>query len=148
MVRTLIVGYGNPLRGDDGIGVYLAEQLQEKFFHPSEIQIITQHQLIPELVEDIQEAERVIFIDANARNMPGEISVEKSVAEQTMSQSISHSVSPQSLLMMCQTLYGKTPSAWIVSIGGEDFDYQEGLSKTLKDQVPVYMARIVNLIEH
>ncbi len=148
MRRTLIVGYGNPLRGDDGIGVYLAEDLKNNFLHTSNVEIITQHQLIPELVEDIQKAERVIFIDANARNKPGEISVAKIVAEQSKSQSISHSVAPQSLLMMSQTLCGKTPSAWIVSIGGENFDYQEGLSKTLKDQVPEYLAKILNLIEH
>ena len=62
--RTLIIGYGNPLRGDDGVGWEVASRLAATI--PEEAaHIMTVHQLTPELAESVSEAELVIFIDAS-----------------------------------------------------------------------------------
>jgi hydrogenase maturation protease len=72
MARVLIIGFGNPLRGDDGFGWHAAQRLCERLGSP-DVQVIACHQLTPELAEDIGAAERVLFIDA-ARDLPsGEI---------------------------------------------------------------------------
>ena len=62
MARALIIGYGNPLRGDDGLGWRAAEQLAE-IIPQSEAEVIACHQLTPELAEPISRARLVIFID-------------------------------------------------------------------------------------
>ena len=50
----LVIGIGNPLRGDDGVGPLLAEQAGGR----------SVHQLTPELAAELAELEAVLFIDA------------------------------------------------------------------------------------
>ena len=68
---TLIVAYGNPLRGDDGVGWQAAILLSREL--KDQVQVLTRHQLTPELAETLSEASRVIFIDAAAQGPAGQI---------------------------------------------------------------------------
>ncbi len=61
MSRILVIGYGNPLRGDDGFGVYVAERLHHEGVG-EQVTLMTRHLLAPELAEDLSEAEFVLFI--------------------------------------------------------------------------------------
>jgi len=66
---VLIVGYGNPLRGDDGWDGTPPKRCGQ----PCRIaEIITVHQLTPELAEEASRAELVVFLDARRRAVPGE----------------------------------------------------------------------------
>jgi hydrogenase maturation protease len=68
--RKLVIGYGNRLRGDDGVGWEVASRLAAAV--PSEAaHILTVHQLTPELAELVSEADLVIFIDASHVGEPG-----------------------------------------------------------------------------
>ena len=58
----LVVGYGNELRCDDGVGPKVAAALQEMKL-PG-VRTITCHQLTPELAEPVSQARRVVFVDA------------------------------------------------------------------------------------
>ena len=58
---TLIVGYGNDLRSDDGAGVIVARKVAVLW---PQARVIVVHQLTPELAEDIAMAGKVIFVDA------------------------------------------------------------------------------------
>ena len=71
MPHTLIIGYGNPLRGDDGVGPRAAELLVEEDgvtspLLPDGVQVLVCHQLTIELAPQIAEADRLILIDAIA----------------------------------------------------------------------------------
>jgi hydrogenase maturation protease len=57
----LVIGIGNPLRGDDGVGWWLAQRA-ERWLPPSQLRAV--RQLTPELASDIAAAARVLFIDA------------------------------------------------------------------------------------
>ena len=71
--RLLIVAYGNPLRSDDGVAWRAAAALPETFL-PEEAEIVTVHQLGPELAESASRSECVIFVDAaSGPGHPGEI---------------------------------------------------------------------------
>ena len=72
-VDLLVIGYGNELLGDDGVGPAVARAVQ-RWRHPR-ICAIAAHQLTPELVEAIADAERVVFVDA--RLSTGEFMVER-----------------------------------------------------------------------
>ena len=50
----LIVGFGNPLRADDGVGWYVINLLQHVSFEHS-VKLLACHQLMPELVEEVVE---------------------------------------------------------------------------------------------
>ncbi|MFM7313194.1 MAG: hypothetical protein ACKO0M_08520 [Cyanobium sp.] len=59
--QALVIGIGNRLRGDDGVGFWLAERA-EGLQLPVKVKAV--HQLTPELVDDLAGAARVLFIDA------------------------------------------------------------------------------------
>ena len=71
-LNTLIIGYGNALRGDDGAGSIAADLLRDRIHDPA-IEILSQQQLLPELMEPISRASRVIFIDASVSGRAGKV---------------------------------------------------------------------------
>jgi hydrogenase maturation protease len=133
MLRILIIGYGNPLRGDDGIGWRAAQTLSEQIQSP-EVRVVVCHQLTPELAQDVSGAETVIFVDAARDLPPGKIRCAPVVAagetEPSPPVSYSHHVSPLSILNVCRELYSAEPGAFLVSVGGERFGVVGGLSAT------------------
>lgn len=57
----LVIGIGNPLRGDDGVGWWLARRAETLKLTPRVLRV---QQLTPELAEELAGARRVLFIDA------------------------------------------------------------------------------------
>lgn len=128
MSRILIIGYGNSLRRDDGFGWHLARRLQKAIYDP-EIEIIACQQLTPDLAERIGCAQYVIFADACAETMPSDLSLCRLKTKHSPSTKFSHSVTPQALLTMAQTLYGKTPCAsFLLTAQAFELGYSEELS--------------------
>ena len=72
--RNLVVGYGNPLRGDDGLGWHAAAALAADP-RLADTDVITRHQLTPELAEDIATARLAVLIDASLGDTPGCVSI-------------------------------------------------------------------------
>jgi len=79
MARLLILGYGNPLRGDDGVGWHAVHRLRERSAE-LDADVMSCHQLTPELAEAVSRAERVIFIDARVGPTPGTVEVSEVAA--------------------------------------------------------------------
>jgi hydrogenase maturation protease len=140
MARVLVIGYGNPLRGDDGLGWHAAEALRSTL---PEAEILTVHQLTPELAEDASRAELVIFLDAGEGGVPGDWR-ETPVCEEPLStQAFTHHVTPASLLSAARQLYGQAPQGSLSSMAGESFDYREGLSETVSAALPTMLDAVI-----
>ncbi len=120
MTRALILGYGNPLRGDDALGVLAAERLRALL---PEAEILTSHQLTPELAAVLSQSDAAVFLDAAAMGTPGTVSVTR-LAPQPSAASLTHQVSPQALLELAQSLYGHSPRAYLITGVGESFSPQ------------------------
>jgi len=116
-MNTLVIGYGNCLRGDDGAGPFVAGQVGEG--------AIACHQLTPELAEPISQAHRVVFVDAHAGVPAGQIAIQPVAPRASAG---IHRFDPEALLALSQQLYGRAPEAILIGIGGESFDLGEGLS--------------------
>ena len=69
-LRTLIIGYGNPLRSDDAFGWH-ASRLLAQVLTGQDVDVITCHQLTPELAEQLSRCRRAVFIDADAAGQAG-----------------------------------------------------------------------------
>ena len=124
--RTLIIGYGNLLRRDDGAGVLAAMALRE-----AGMPAIDVHQLTPEMAETIAAAQRVIFLDADVDVPAGEVRV--CPVEAASSSVLEHHATPSNLLSIARDLYGSAPLAVVIGIGGESHDFGETVSdSTLK----------------
>jgi hydrogenase maturation protease len=131
VARVLIIGYGNPLRGDDGFGWLAAERLRETL-HDPEIEILTLQQLTPELMEPISRAGKVIFLDAAATGEPGELLVAPVGPAVPSTASFTHFATPAGLLAGALALYGAAPPAFLVSIAGTDFSLGAEISEPVR----------------
>jgi hydrogenase maturation protease len=126
----LIIGYGNRLRSDDGVGFRAAELLRERGAN-SGVEILAVPQLTPELTEPVSRAQQVIFIDAAADGPPGEIR-RRTLAPSAPGARFTHQMTPEALLAGAAALYGASPSGVLYSIAGESFAYGEQLTPAVE----------------
>ncbi len=115
----LVVGIGNPLRRDDGIGPRVARALEGS---PS-VSVCAVQELAPELTLRLREARRVLFVDAEVTGT--------GVRLERLGSSVSglgHGLSPRDLLGLSLEAFGEAPEAWTLCVPGVDFGYGEGLS--------------------
>lgn len=144
----LIMGYGNSLRGDDGIGQQVAGEVEQ--WNLPQVTVKTLHQLTPELAEDLAQVDFAIFVDARlpeSRPFPDLVQVERLTSTAEPSCILGHASSPQMLLSLSQTLYGQVPQSWLISVAGVNFELGEHLSPTATEGVKVALTQIQQLIQ-
>ena len=145
MKRALVIGYGNPLRGDDGVGWLAAEQLADAA-EDDRIELLPRHQLTPELAEPISRAERVIFIDACAAGTPGSWNCQEVAPEPKQSAPVTHHFNPQALLAYAQALFNASPQAFLISIAAGSFHCGEGLTPPVRAALAEVIAYVHKLL--
>lgn len=62
--RTAILGFGNPVRADDGVGIYVINQLKEKFGESENVSIFDMGTSAFEVLFKLKGHERIILVDA------------------------------------------------------------------------------------
>jgi hydrogenase maturation protease len=139
--RVLVIGYGNPLRGDDGIGWCAANELASAV-RDDRVKIVACIQLTPDLAEEIAGVDRVIFIDASIDLGAGQLRVDRLTQDTCGEESWTHHFDPRSLLLCAQVLYGRSPEALMISMGGESFDCRDELSPAVRARFPSLIARV------
>jgi len=144
MAKTLIIAYGNPLRGDDGLGWHVA-RLLAGIAPGRNAEVITCHQLMPELAQQISEAPTVVFVDAASEGPPGRLDWRRAEPKDGPA-AFAHHVSPESLLDMAKKLYGHNPQAFVVSVVGETFACGEELSPAVRAALPTLVELVDNLL--
>jgi hydrogenase maturation protease len=123
---TLVIGYGNELRRDDGVGPCIARAVAD--WGLPDVCALAVHQLTPELAEALAGAREVFFVDAAAG---ADVAVQvHPVPPDAGSLPLGHISSAAELLALAEALYGRRPRAWLVSVPARDFDFGEGLSPT------------------
>jgi hydrogenase maturation protease len=141
MPHTLIIGYGNPLRSDDGIGPRAAELLADEALAPS-VDVLICHQLTLELAELIAQADRLILIDATAVGEPGAVQQQTLAPAIPAGATLTHHIDAQGLLAAAQMLFGRAPETVLFTASGSCFDAGETLSPAVTAALPDLLARI------
>ena len=132
--RTLIIGIGNPLRSDDGLGWAVAEQLAQD--DDAGCDIHTVHQLTPELAQWIAAAEVVVMIDASYEGEPGELHI-RPVSFSTHPGAVgTHYATPDELAALTTAVYGYCPPVVVVTMTGANFDLGGQLSPIVAQSIP------------
>jgi hydrogenase maturation protease len=127
MNRCAVIGFGNPLRQDDGMG-WRAAELVEAGIPEGSADISICHQLTPEFAVKLAGAPLVIFLDAAVDQAPGEVT-ERPV-EPGGELVSSHSLSPGQLLSLVQLLYRSAPPAVLISGGALEMNSGESMTET------------------
>ena len=147
-MKTLILGYGNTLRKDDGLGMYATRSLASLPL-PEDVEIRTYQQLSPELSPILAQVHHAIFIDAaltSSAERPGTIKTRTLQPRTSQPGSITHHFDPEILLAMAETLYGHAPQATLFSVTAASFDLEEGLSPEVNAALPVLIESIKNYL--
>jgi hydrogenase maturation protease len=141
-VTTLIIGYGNQSRRDDGVGWFVLAQLAERDL--PNVTLETTHQLEIEAAETISRFDRVIFVDAAIPEAP--VAIQRSdVSPNFQSHAVAHYLTPADVLSLCQTLYHREPKAVLFSIRGKDFNFGTTLSTEVEKAAREVVKQIVEL---
>jgi len=125
--KILVIGFGNTLRTDDGVGPRVAAAVSS--WGVPGVESIAVHQLTPELADSLASAELALFVDARlaGRNASLEIQpLQPSVSRETLG----HTSDPRSLLTLTLTIYGRYPRSWLVTVPAANFSLGEVLSTT------------------
>jgi len=133
--EILIIGYGNLLRGDDGVGCHAAHALEEAFRKDAEVEVIASQQLTPEMAEDVSRSGFVLFLDASYGEAPGTIR-RAGVAPEPGPAGFSHSLTPSSLLTAAEQLYGDAPEAMSLTLAGWSFEMGSKMSAGARLRLP------------
>lgn len=118
--NTLLIGYGNSLREDDGFGIKVASLLSGL----DGVDLMQNFQLTPEMCELFPKYNNIIFIDANIEAVAGVFAVPLP----NISDPFNHTVLPWQLIKYAEDLYGFDGKFYIFSVGGFSFGYKEELS--------------------
>ena len=125
--RALVIGYGNPLRRDDGAGQEVARRI-EALALPG-VEVIEAHQLLPEHAARLARCECAVFVDASVEDNGAGVEV-REVRPAADASLAPHSSDPPALLALAFLLFDRAPRAWLVTIPACDLGLGEGLSDT------------------
>ena len=135
--RCLILACGNTLRGDDGVGPWLAEWAEKRFASEAGLRVLSRQQWTPELAEEIARAESVLFLDCSVDSAPGSVAlapVEPSSAKQGLA---THHQGAPELLALARELYNSLPrNSLLLTIGAGSTELGEQFSDAVSASLP------------
>jgi hydrogenase maturation protease len=153
--KTLVVGIGNPDRGDDGVAWHvlraLAQRLQRRLVEwdgedpdPDEPSphLVCMLQLTPEVAELLGEYERVCFVDAHTGAYAEELRFEP-LEPDFQASPFTHHLTPPACLVLAETMYGQAPQAVVLSLRGYEFGFSHALSPATARLAETAVERIM-----
>ncbi|HTX18669.1 MAG TPA: hydrogenase maturation protease [Bacteroidota bacterium] len=143
MKKVLVIGYGNALRSDDGVGPWVAEQVASH--HLPGVDVKTYHQLGVELAADLVEYRAVIFVDASHGE---EHHLGRIVPEGNSPGFLpGHSTDPLSLCQLAREVYGAEFDVHVFGVPGERFEFGSRLSPEAESRGREAVDRILSLLK-
>ena len=162
-MKTLLLGLGNPIRGDDGVGWVVIEKVRKVLeSRPASsvdgpfVEIDTASLGGLSLMERLTDSERVILVDAifTANRPVGTVS--KFMLSELPDLSAGHSASPHDTSLRNALNLGRgmdislpeDENVFIVAIEAKNvYDFSEELSPAVAEAVPLAVKAVMELID-
>ena len=122
--QLLVIGYGNPYRGDDGFGPLAASLVEE--LRLESLLVIVARQLTPEMAIPLSRARYAIFFDAAVGDRPGALCV--TPVAPCNSSSVTHYLEPGTLLTLAHTIFGRAPAASMITATAATLEHDAEIS--------------------
>ena len=146
--RIAILGIGNTLAGDDGVGVLIAERLRQRWKETREVLVAILPGDLFSVADFLGEAEEFLFVDAIAGDRVGEIRVLGS-AQRAFAASL-HQTDIGTVMAALRTLEMADPfpawQVWGITIETPE-ELGEGLSPEIAAAAERLEAKIVEYVE-
>jgi hydrogenase maturation protease len=147
--KILILGLGNILLGDEGVGVRVAEQLLSHPL-PDEIEVIDGGTAGYELINFFEGKEKVIIVDAVKTNdTPGSVyKLDLALVQEDETVQLSlHQIGLKNVFKMA-SLMDLNPEVTLVGIVPKDYqDYNIGLSEEVEKAIPLAIETVLKEIK-
>jgi hydrogenase maturation protease len=140
--ETLVIGFGNEWRSDDGLGPRVAGRLAA--MRLPRLRTLAVQQLMPELAEELSTVSLAVFVDASIETIADGVAV--NAIEPGGEIGMTHVCEPQALLALAKLLFGHAPPAWLVHVTGEHFGVGEGLSEAAQQHAQRAVEIITTLL--
>jgi hydrogenase maturation protease len=158
MARTLVIGYGNPDRQDDGVAYAVVNALRQRLGQVrlgedetgleqvgAGMDSVFLLQLAPELLDVAAEYQRLIFVDAHVYPDAEDVRCVP-VQPEYATAAFTHHMTPALFLALLQTLYACQSEGHIVSVRGQSFDFERELTLATAQRVAPAVERIRALL--
>ena len=142
--KILIVGIGNTIRCDDGLGAFICSSI-EKLALDGVTTMITQ-QLHTELLNDFLAYDHIVLVDAAVTE--DTVLFQRLKKKTTAPVSTSHAADANLLASLAQQLYQKELSIMICAVKGYNFEIGERLSASAKKNADAAISIICNWIKN
>ena len=146
--KILILGIGNVLMGDEGVGVHAIKELEKETFPPN-VTLLDGGTGGFHLLEYLQEYPRIIMIDATMDGKPaGTISLIKPKFATDFPKSLSaHDIGLRDLIESTAVL-GELPKMYLITVTIDSIQsMQMELSPEIEKQIPAVIERVKEVLE-
>jgi hydrogenase maturation protease len=158
MIRTLVIGFGNLDRADDGVAYHVVNAFRRRLGQAELVEDNTGleelgapvdsvfiGQLVPEMIDLLDDYERVVFVDAHVDPSLNDLYC-AAVSPDEAGLTFTHHMSPATLLAFYKALNGRDLEGHLVSIRGIDFDFHRDLSVETVTLVEPAVEQIMSLL--
>jgi|Deesub1362A_J573_1020465.scaffolds.fasta_scaffold03329_7 hydrogenase maturation protease len=135
---SVVVGVGNPLLGDDAVGLEVAKQLDGKI--NADVKLAIAGGL--ELAEIIADYELAVIVDA-IKNMEGVKEIDVDEYEESVA---NHDISFPSAYRILSR-YIRMPKVRVIGVGIKNLEIKEELSEEVKKLMPIAIEKIKEILE-
>jgi hydrogenase maturation protease len=141
-----ILALGNPQRQDDGIGPCVAACLRRYGKQWRGVAIESEPMLDPTLLEEVADAEAILFVDAAIDGQKESIRWSHLAPELSHRSFGFHHLSPAAFLGLLGSLYHRHPNAWLVAVRGDSFDLAEKVTPIARWRAEAAAAQIAEWV--
>jgi hydrogenase maturation protease len=137
-----IVGVGNTIRGDDGIGNYICNAIEQ--MQVPGVNTMLVQQLEAELIEDLLHFDHVLITDASIEGKDADLY--KLYPHDESPLSSSHHLNAAMLAALSEKVYGIKMSLFICAVRGYDFNIGDTISEKAKANCLMAISLILEWI--
>jgi hydrogenase maturation protease len=149
-VRVVVAGWGNPLRGDDGAGRWVADSIAARWFDSLSLWerargrvapqtdypgvearwlvVLSDQHPLPEWAPILAEADVAILVDATSDPDVTDVRITRMDPTTLQVVTSGHAFGAREVLALAASLYGRQPEAFLVEIPSSTFDFIDGSS--------------------
>jgi hydrogenase maturation protease len=149
-MRVLVLGIGNPLVEDEGVGVRVAEALMEEWTYPEDVAVVDAGTMGMSMLGLLSEAEHVVVIDAvdGTGATPG--SVVRMTPEEIATSQVLHSLHDMKLadVLAAAAMTGVEPHVEFVGIQvGSMRELVTDLTVEVEAAIPEATAEVLRILD-
>lgn len=139
----LLLGYGNPSRGDDALGVLLLEHIPDACLQA--VDVLTDFQLQIEHALDLKNRQLVLFADASVANtQPVELRQLQPLFDNSYT---THAMNPAAVMQVYQNIEKtEPPPCFLLTMQGVEFELGTDLSETAAHSLQLAVMLVEKLL--